>query len=62
MDKQSDFYTIPQLAKKMGISRIAVYKKVKAGKIKAFKIGRIYAVSSEEMLDRINASCHLKNK
>jgi excisionase family DNA binding protein len=42
---QKDKYlTIPQAAKILGISRIAVYKKVKSGQIKAQKIGRNYAI------------------
>ena len=39
-----EYLTIPQLAKIMGISRIAVYKKVTAGLIKAKRIGRTYAI------------------
>ena len=45
MDMQKEKYlTIPQAAKLLGISRIAVYKKVKNGQIKAHKIGRNYAI------------------
>lgn len=43
MEKEK-YITIPQLAKLLGLSRIAVYKKVKAGKIKAVKIGKTYAI------------------
>ena len=43
------YITIPELAKLLGISRIAVYKKVKNGEIKAFKIGRIYAIPKESI-------------
>jgi len=42
--KKEKYLTIPQLAKILGISRIAVYKKVRSGKIKARKIGRSYAI------------------
>ena len=45
MGKKSEYMTIPELAKILGISRIAVYKKVKSGKIKAKKIGRTYAIA-----------------
>jgi excisionase family DNA binding protein len=38
------YITIIELAKLLGISRIAVYNKVKKGEIKAFKIGRNYAI------------------
>jgi len=43
MDK-SGYITIPELAKILGVSRIAVYNKVKKGQIKAEKIGRSYAI------------------
>jgi len=39
--------TIPELAGLLGISRIAVYKKVKAGLIPAEKIGRNYVISDK---------------
>jgi excisionase family DNA binding protein len=42
--KKGQYLTIPQLAKMLGISRIAVYRKVKKGQIKAQKIGRSYAI------------------
>ena len=40
----NDYLSIPQLAKILGLSRIAVYKKVKSGDIKAIRIGRNYAI------------------
>ena len=42
--KKQEYLTIPQAAKLLGISRIAVYRKVKKGQIKAQKIGRSYAI------------------
>lgn len=47
MKKKFEYITIPQLAQKMGVSRIAVYKWVKSGKITAFKIGRTYAIPQD---------------
>lgn len=41
--------TIPQLAKLLGISRIAVFKKVKKGEIKAEKVGRVYIIPVENV-------------
>lgn len=38
------YYTIPQVAEILRISRIAVYKKVKSGKLKAKRVGRNYAI------------------
>jgi excisionase family DNA binding protein len=44
LKKKSGYITIPELAKILGLSRIAVYKRVKKGAIKAVKIGRNYAI------------------
>jgi len=43
--KKSEYITIPQLAKILGLSRVAVYKRVRKGRIKAVKIGRNYAIA-----------------
>lgn len=45
--KKPEYITIGQLSNILGISRIAVYKKVKKGQIKAERIGRIYAIPRE---------------
>lgn len=42
--KEAKYVTIPQLAKILGLSRIAVFKKVKQGEIKAVRIGKNYAI------------------
>lgn len=44
-----EYITIPELAKILGVSRIAVFKKVKKGQIKAIKIGRNYAISKKHI-------------
>jgi len=44
MTKKNDYITIPELAKILGLSRIAIFKRVKKGVIKAVKIGRNYAI------------------
>ena len=42
------FLSTTELAKILGISRIAVYKKIKQGKIKAQRIGRNFAIDDQE--------------
>lgn len=42
--KDIQYVSIQELAKILGISRIAVYKKVKKGQIEAVKIGRSFAI------------------
>jgi len=46
------YISIQELATILGISRIAVYKKVKKGEIKAIRIGRSFAIS-RKYLDNI---------
>ncbi len=53
MEKDKKHYiTIPELAKLLGLSRIAVFNKVKRGEIPAERIGRNYAISYHH-LDKI---------
>jgi excisionase family DNA binding protein len=47
--KKGEYLTIPQLAKILGVSRIAVYRKVKKGQIKAVKIGRNFAIPQKQI-------------
>ena len=44
---KKEYLSIAELAKLLGISRIAVYMKVKKGKIRAIKIGKSYAIPRE---------------
>ncbi|MFH1461106.1 MAG: helix-turn-helix domain-containing protein [Patescibacteria group bacterium] len=44
-----EFLTTTELAKLLGISRIAVFKKVKKGVIPAQKIGRNYVVRRKDL-------------
>lgn len=60
--ENKDYYTLPELAKIMGISRVAVYKKVKKGEIKAKKIGRIYIVSKSFVASILGKNLNQKQK
>lgn len=44
-----DYLTVKELADLMGISRIAVFNKIKLGKIKAEKIGRNYIIQKKDL-------------
>lgn len=46
---KKEYITIPQLAEMLGISRTAVYKKVKKGQIAATKVGRVYVISDADV-------------
>lgn len=54
---KSQFYTSTEMAKMLGISRIAVHKKITEGKLPAEKMGRNYLIPKtglpEEIQDRI---------
>jgi excisionase family DNA binding protein len=47
--KNKEFYSILELAKILGISRIAVYKKIKKGEIKAVKVGRSFIIRKADL-------------
>jgi len=45
------YITIPKLAKLLGVSRIAVYRRVKKGQIPAVRIGRTYVITDQTVKD-----------
>lgn len=45
--KNNEYISIQELATILGISRIAVYNKVKKGQIKATRIGRSFAIPKQ---------------
>lgn len=46
MEKKKLFSTA-EIAKILGISRVAVFKKIKSGEIKATRVGRNYVISDK---------------
>ena len=50
---QKQYLTVPELALILGISRIAVYKKVKKGHILAIRIGRNFAIPTDYIKSNI---------
>lgn len=46
--ENKEYFSVMEVAKILGISRIAVFKKIKSGKIKAIKIGRAFAIPRSE--------------
>ncbi len=59
---KAKYITIPQLAKMLGISRIAVYKKVKSGQIKATRIGKNYVISDKDITHILGGKLSDKDK
>lgn len=60
--KNSQFISIRELADILGISRIAVYKKVKKGQIKAMKIGRNFAIPKKYVAHILGEALSDKDK
>lgn len=44
-----EFYSLPEVAALLGISRIAVFKRVKKGQLSALRIGRNWAVPASAL-------------
>ncbi|MHB0994924.1 MAG: helix-turn-helix domain-containing protein [Elusimicrobiales bacterium] len=44
-----EYYSIPEAAALLGLSRIAVFKRVKAGRMSALRFGRNWAVPASEL-------------
>lgn len=47
--ENKDFLSTAEVAKLLGISRVAVFNKIKNGEIKAQKVGRSYVISRAEL-------------
>ncbi|MFQ5545376.1 MAG: helix-turn-helix domain-containing protein [Acidiferrobacterales bacterium] len=45
------YLTIPELARLLGVSRIAIYNRVKKGQIPAKKIGRTYVITDQTVAE-----------
>lgn len=50
---KKNYISISELAKILGISRIAVYKKVKKGEIKAIRVGKFYVIPKKYIPDTL---------
>ena len=48
MDKQKEFYLVEELAKKLRVSMMTIYRYIKAGKVKAYKIGKEFRIEKGE--------------
>jgi len=56
------YITIPQLAELLGISRVAVYRKVKKGQIPAEKVGRVYVISDRAITSILGKEVSAREK
>lgn len=47
---KTDFVSTPEAAKILGVSRIAVFNKIRTGKIPAVKVGRNFVIKKTDVL------------
>lgn len=46
---KNEFLSVSEAAKILGISRVAVFKKIQNGKIRATKVGRNYIIAKKDL-------------
>ncbi|MFA7170027.1 MAG: helix-turn-helix domain-containing protein [Candidatus Paceibacterota bacterium] len=46
--QEKEFYLVEELAKKLRVSNMTIYRYIKAGKIEAYKIGKELRIAKEE--------------
>ncbi len=46
---EKEFFSTSEMAKILGISRVAVFKRIKSGGIKARKVGRNFVIQKEDL-------------
>lgn len=59
---EENYVTVPQLAHLLGVSRIAIYRRVKKGEIPARKIGGIYVISDKTIASILGHEASSKAK
>lgn len=47
----NEYVSTTEAAKILGISRVAVFKKIKSGQIKAKKVGRNFIINKKDLLE-----------
>ncbi|KPJ56380.1 hypothetical protein AMJ49_05055 [Parcubacteria bacterium DG_74_2] len=60
--KDKRFLSTAELAKILGISRVAVFKKIKKGEIKAIKVGRNFIIEKKNLGSILGESLTKKEK
>jgi len=56
------YLTTSELGKKLGVSRITIFKRIRAGDIKAEKIGRNFAIAEDDLPGILNAELTQEKK
>ena len=48
MEQKNNFYTAEELAKELRVNIMTIYRYIKAGKLKAYKIGKEFRIEQVE--------------
>ena len=51
-----EFFSTIEVARLLGISRVAIFKKIKSGQIKAQKVGRNFIIRQEDLADVLGSA------
>ena len=54
MAQEKEFYLVEELAEKIRVSNMTIYRYIKAKKIKAYKIGKDFRIDKEEFNKFLN--------
>lgn len=54
-DIGNDFYLVEEFAEKLRVSNMTIYRYIKAGKLKAFKIGKEFRIKKDEYEKFLNS-------
>jgi len=54
MLNKKDFYLVEELAEKLRVSNMTIYRYIKAGKVKAYKIGKEFRIDEAEFNNFLN--------
>lgn len=46
---EEKFYTVEEVAKILKVNPMTVYRRVKEGKLKVYKVGRVFRISEESL-------------
>ena len=60
--KEKEFFSTTELAQILGISRVAVFKRIKRGEIKAIKVGRNFVINKKDIGNVFGQSLSAKEK
>lgn len=60
--KKQEFYTAKELAEKLRVNIMTIYRYIKAGKLKAYKIGKEFRIEKKEFqkfLDKVKTKINI---